>query len=175
MNLIKRLWLSAGIIAASIVIAAAVLVFVSFDLSAEAGKIVSARAASQASTAALGRLAGLEHDAAVAATYQAAIHSLLPTQPQLITIPSLVAAAASEDGVTASFAFQGNPQAPPAGSIGTVPFSLTVQGPLSNEVSFLQDIETKATGFIVNFSSLTLENSNASSSQVVGQGVMYFQ
>jgi len=169
-----RLFISIGAIAGSIVVAVIALVYLSGDLDANASKLVSDRAAMQANTAALGRLAELEHDAPLAAAYQTAINSLLPTRTDLIDVPPAVATLASADGVTATLSFQGNPAAAMAGSLGTVPFSLDAQGSLDNVTSFLADLETKTTGFLLIVNSFDVTN-GAAGAHLTGNGTIYFQ
>jgi Tfp pilus assembly protein PilO len=173
-NFNKRLAWSVGIIVASIVLIVGAIVYAANDLNADANKFVSDRAAMQANTAALARLADLERDAPQAILYGTAIDALLPTQANLINIPPEVAALAAADGVTATFTFKGNPSAPPAGSVGTVPFSISVQGTLANMASFLQDLESKNSKFLLSVDSFSVNNSG-NTADLTGQGTLFFQ
>lgn len=174
-NFTKEPWLSVEIIVASVVIAAAALAYLSYDLNARAGKVISMRGAIQSNTAALDRLAGLQHDAPLAEAYQTAINTILPTQAGLIGIPSEAETLAEADGVTATLKFPQNSSEPPAGSLGATSFSLDVQGSPSSTTLFLADLETKATGFIIDLNSFTVANSGESGTHLTGQGMLYFQ
>jgi len=174
-NFNRRLLLSVGVIAVSVIATVAALVYLSGDLGTYASKLVSSRVTMQANTAALARLAELKRDSQPAAVYQAAINSLLPTKNNLINVPPAITALATADGVTATFSFQGNPSVPPAGSVGTVPFSLGAQGPLNNVTSFLADVETKTTGFLLTINSFDVVNNGAGTANLTGNGVIYFQ
>lgn len=175
-NFKKKLLLSTGIIVASVILAVGALVYLSNNLNANAASLMNDRAAMQDKTSDLARLADLEHDAPLAATYQAAIGQLLPPAAGLINVPPAVAALATADGVTATFSFEGNPSAAAGDTIGTVPFSLSVQGTLDHVTSFLADLETKTNSFLVNVDSFDVANSGAGGEvTLTGQGTLYFQ
>ncbi len=173
-NFKTRLLINGGIIVVSIVFGVVAFVYLSRDLHSAADKFVSGRATTQANTAALGRLAELEHDAPAAAVYETAINTLLPTQSSLINTPPEVTALATADGVTANFSFQGNPSTPAEGSFGIVPFSLDVEGPMEQVTTFLSDFETKANGYLLNITSLSVLNSD-SGAHLSAQGNLFFQ
>lgn len=171
----KRLWTSAAIIFGSIILGAGVLFYLAQNVSANATKLISDRASAQARAVALEKLAELQQDAPVAATYTADINALLPTQYQLINFKQWLANLGTTDGVTATFAFQGTPTPSQPGTPGTAPISLDIQGPFSNVINCLQDLESKAPGYLVQVSSFDLTNDANNNANLTAQGMLFFQ
>jgi Tfp pilus assembly protein PilO len=172
-NFNKRLWLSVGIIAVSIGLTIGGILYVSNDLNANAAKLIHARATMQENTEALTLLATLEQAQPLAQAYETAINSLLPSKTQLINTPQTIARIGQSDGVVATFSCQGNPTTPPAGTVGTVPFSITAAGSLANIASFMKDLETNS-AFLLNINSFDVVT-NAGNSTLNAQGALYFQ
>lgn len=157
------------------IIASVALYILSGDLDVQAKAIVADRAEIAQQDEALSDLASLKAAAPQAATYEAAINQLLPGQYGLVDFGKWLTARGQLYGVSASFSFQGNPPAPAPGVLGTAPFSLTAQGPsITSLTDFLEDIETKAPGFLLSFNSFTVTN-NGSSPSLTAQGVLFFQ
>ena len=168
----KQLWISGAIIFGSMVVAAAVVYYLSFDIAAKAKAIADDRSLTDQKTGVLAVLAGLKAQAPQAAAYQAAIDQLIPSQDGLIGFGGWLNQIASSDGVTANFSFDGDP-VPASGNIpGYVAFSLNASGPINNIVNFLDDIESKSPGFLLSIKSFDLTEQTANY-QIVAQGQLF--
>jgi hypothetical protein len=171
---VRQLWISFGIIAGSIAIAAGLLAFFSGDISAQADAIVSDRATVQSKTDALANLAQLEAEAPQAAQYQSAIDQLLPDQYGLVTFTQWIAQLGTKYDVTTNAAFQGS-VVPSAGTTpGTAQFSFSVEGPPENIAAFLDGMNTKSTGFLVTLTSFDVTG-GGSNETLTGQGTLFFR
>jgi Tfp pilus assembly protein PilO len=171
---VRQLWISFGIIAGSVAIAAGLLVFFSGDISAQADAIVSDRAAAQSKTDATANLAQLKSEAPQAARYQSAINQLLPDQYGLVTFTQWIVQLGAKYNVTANAAFQGS-VAPSAGTTpGTAQFSFSVEGSPENIAAFLDGINTKSAGFLVTLTSFNVAGSG-SNENMTGQGTLFFR
>jgi hypothetical protein len=116
----------------------------------------------------------LETTAPEAALYEAAMEKLLPDQYGLVDFGPWLTKLGNQYGVTASFSFQGNPSAPPAGTLGSAPFSLTAQGDsIQSLTNFLKDIESQAPGYLLSISSFDL--SNSANPSLTAQGTLFFR
>jgi Tfp pilus assembly protein PilO len=171
---VRQLWISLGIIAGSIVIAAGMLVFLSGDIAARADAIVSDRAIVQSKTDALANLAQLESEAPQAAQYQSAIDQLLPDQYGLVTFTQWIAQLGGKYNVTANASFQGS-IVPSAGTTpGNAQFSFSVEGSSENIAAFLEGMNAKSTGFLVTLTSFDVTGSG-SNENMTGQGTLFFR
>jgi len=171
-NFKRSLLITSSIIVGSAVVAAVVIYFLSNDLAAQVGKIVEDKAFAAQQAAALTILANLKADVPVATTYTTAMEKLLPTHDELIGVPQWINTTASADGVAASFSFQGSNVPASASAAGTDTFSLSVQGPIANITSFLNDIETKSSQFLLSVTNFDLVASGSGYTLSV-QGVVY--
>jgi hypothetical protein len=170
----RQLWISFGIIAGSIAIAAGILVFFSGNISAQADAIVSDRATVQSKTGALANLAQLESEAPQAAQYQSAINQLLPDQYGLVTFTQWIAQLGAKYAVTTNAAFQGS-VVPSAGTTpGVAQFSFSAEGPPENISAFLDGMNVKSTGFLVTLTSFDVTGSG-SNENMTGQGTLFFR
>ncbi|HUC31632.1 MAG TPA: hypothetical protein VMR99_03050 [Candidatus Paceibacterota bacterium] len=170
----KQLWISLGIIALSIVIAAGALFFLSGQISAQAAMIVSDRKAVQEKTDSVANLAQLEMDAPQAAEYQVAINQLLPSQYGLVTFTQWLAQLGAKYDVTTDAAFQGSIM-PPAGTVaGTAQFSFSAEGSPDDLTAFLDGMNAKSSGFLVSLGSFDVA-SDGMDEKVTGQGIVFFQ
>jgi len=171
---VKQLWISSGIILASVVILAAAIYYCIGDLSAQAGMIVDDRAALQNRTDAVADLARLKAGAPPAAQYQSAIDQLLPDQYGLVTFGSWLARVGNQYSVTTNATFQDSFVPPQGTSAGTAGFSFDAEGSPSNLIAFLDEIDTKSSGFLLTITSFDF-TSDGTNAKVTGQGTIFFQ
>lgn len=171
---IKKLWISFGVIVASIIIAVGVMYYFSGSLSKQAEAIVADRTAVQEQTSAVADLANLELGAAQAAQYQAAMTQLLPSQYELVGFAQWFAHEGAAYNVTANASLQGAPIQPQGGTPGTASFTFSVDGPLSAVTAFMNFATTKSSGFLLSFNSFTI-STDAAGYNVTGQGTLFFQ
>lgn len=167
-----QLWISAGIIFGSMAAAAAGLYFLSNDLAAQSAKIVNDKNFIAAQTAVVGELASLKNEEAESVPYLTAMQKLLPTHDQLIGFPGWVDALAQAHGVSASVSFTGQKADATASSPASDAFSLEVSGPPSGIVSFLADMETKASGYLLAIDSFDFRT-NGSDYSLAAQGRVF--
>jgi Tfp pilus assembly protein PilO len=170
----RQLWISFGIIAGSVAIAAGTLAFFSRDISAQADAIVSDRATVRSKTDALANLAQLESEAPQAAQYQSAIVQLLPDQSGLVTFTQWIAQLGTNYDVTANAVFGGS-VVPSAGTTpGTAQFSFNIEGSPENIAAFLNGMDAKSTGFLVTLTSFAVTG-DGSNETMTGQGTLFFR
>ncbi len=170
----KQLWISSGVIAGSIIIAGVALFLLAGHIDSLANKITAARQAAADESAAYGMIAMLKTGAAAATQYQAAMDKLLPTQDGVIAFSGQVSQLAARDGVTASFAFQGDatPAQPPVpGKIG---FTLSATGSLNSIMSFLGDLEIKSPVIFSSINTFDLSRSGTGYT-IAAQGSAFFR
>jgi hypothetical protein len=170
----RRLWISAGIIVASLVIAFFALNYFSGDLAAQANTIVAVRATIQAQTDAVSNLAALEQQAPQAAQYQAGINALIPDQYALVGFSSWFTQEAKKYNVTASASFQGDMVQPTGAAPGTAQFTFDAEGSLSDLTTFLDAVSAKSKGFLVSFTTFDL-SADGTNEKITGQGTLFFQ
>lgn len=170
----RQLWISIGIIAASIVVAAGVLYFLSGNISAEAQAIASGRAQVESEIDDIANLATLQEAAPQAARYQAAMDQILPDQYGLVTFTQWFATLGQKYGVTANATFQGS-VVPPAGATpGNTQFSFDAEGTSEDLTAFLDGLNATSTGFLVTLTSFSVK-SDGTSEDMTGQGTLFFR
>ncbi len=169
----KTLWISLGVIVASIVIAVIALDFFSGDLTARANTIVADRAMVQQQNDAVAELAGLEEQASHATTYQAAMDQLLPDQDNVFNFAQWFSQLGQQYGVTANASLQGTITPSSGSTPGTASFSFDTEGSLSDITAFL-DAGAKSSTFLITFTSFDV-TSNGGSYKVTGQGTIFSQ
>jgi Tfp pilus assembly protein PilO len=170
----RRLWISFGVIAASIAVAVGAIYYLSGDLAVQAAAIVSARTKAQNQTAAVANLATLKAQAPQAAQYEAAFNKLLPSQYGLVTFNQWFANAGMQYGVTAGASFQGSATPSQGSTPGTTAFSFSVKGAPSNVEAFLDGVSKRATGFLLSIDSFDVSVDNGNY-QVAGRGTLFSQ
>ena len=173
-DLRKQLIVSFSIIVASVIIATILLYVLAGRIALESQKIQADRGISSQETGVLAVLAELKDAAPQAATYQAAINQLLPSQDDLIGFGDWVNAAANANQVSASFSFQGNPVAPTDMTPGQSAVSLQVNGSLDGITTFLKDIEATSPGFLVQIPSFDLSTSGGGY-RLTAPAILFFQ
>jgi len=170
---VRQVWVSAGIIVASIAIAAWAVSFFSAELSAQADMIVADRQAIQANNDAVANLAQLKTDAPKAAHYQTAINQLLPDQYGLLTFNQWLLQLGATHNVTASMAFQGSVVPSTATTAGTAQFSFSADGAPEDLVAFLNGMNATSSGFLVSLTSFDVV-SDGTNEKLTGQGILFF-
>lgn len=171
---IKKLWISFGIIVASIVITVGAVYYFLGDMNKKVATIVGDRAAVQAQTNDVADLAVLEDGATQAEQYQTAMNQLLPDQYGLVTFGQWFSREGGEYNVTANASLQGAMVQPGTGTAGVAQFTFSAEGPLSDLTTFLNVAEAKASGFLLSFSSFDV-SSDGANYKITGQGVLFFQ
>jgi len=168
----KQIWVTSGVIGASIIAASVGFYFLSNAINAQAQKILTDKAIGAEQAAAVGVLAKLKSDATLATQYANAMNTLVPIHDNLIGVPQWLNTVAASHGVTISFSFQGG-NAPASGAKpGTDPFTLTVDGTSDGIAAFMGDIESQAPEFLLNVTSFDLTN-NGSPYHLSVQGVFF--
>lgn len=171
---VKQLWISSGIIVVSIAIAAAGIFYYTGDLSTKASAIVSDRGKVQQNAAALGNLAVLQQESAQAVQYQTAMNELLPDQYGLVTFEQWLAQLGQRYNVTTNATFQNSPTSPQGTIPGTAGFSFSAEGSPANLTSFLGEMVSQSSGFLLNVSSFDF-TSDGTNAKITGQGVVFFR
>lgn len=173
-NFKKQLWLSAGIILGTIVIASVGLYFLAGSLSDEADKIIVDRVQIQTQTNALANLAALKRDAPQAAKYVKAIRTLIPGQYGLVGFGQWLNTIGVKHSVTTSFALQGSVTPASAGAAGGAGFSMDAEGTRSDVISFLRDLESQAQGFLLSIDAFDITR-NGDRARLVAHGTLFFK
>lgn len=170
----QRLWISFGIIVASIAVAGGALYFFSNDLAANAQAIVSARARMNAQNSAVANLASLEQQDVQAAAYQNAIDQLLPDQYGLVNFAQWFSKEGAQYNVNANASLQGPVTPSRSTAPGNAVFSFTVSGSLSDIASFMHFVSAKSSKFLVTFGTFNI-TSDGSVYDASGQGMIFSQ
>ncbi|HVN26354.1 MAG TPA: hypothetical protein VMT99_01730 [Candidatus Paceibacterota bacterium] len=175
-NFKKSIIINVAVIVASVILIVGALIYFSGDINFKSAEVVKNRSSQEQAAAELAHLADLERNQAVAAGYQAAVGRLIPKRSQLINFPPAVSSLATADNVTANVTFN-NDATPPAsaGSAGNVSFTINAQGSFGDVVRFVNDLETKLSGFLMNIASLQVSNNGTGGAQLNLKGVVYFQ
>jgi hypothetical protein len=168
----KQLWISGGVILGSIAIATGVLIFLSGEISAQASTIMTDRESIQEKTAAVATLAELEQDVPQAAQYQEAIDQIIPDQFGLVTFPQWLSTLGARYDVTTDAVLQGAATPAAGATAGTAQFSFTADGSPSNLAAFLNDMNSKAAGFLLSLSSFNVV-SDGTNQKITGQGILF--
>ena len=169
----RQLWISFGIVVASIAIAAGAISFFSGSFSAQADVITQDRGEIQKNTDAVTYLSQLEAAAPQAAQYQAAIDQLLPDQYGLVTYTQWLAQLGAKYNVSTNAAFQGSVVTSTETTAGTAQFSFSAKGSPDNLTTFLKGMNDKTSGFLVSLTSFDV-TSDGTNETVTGQGILFF-
>jgi hypothetical protein len=173
-HLNRQLWIGFSVIVASIAIAAIAFYLLTGHIDTAVAQIVADQALVEQQTGALGVVAQLKQQAPQAAIYQAAMDKLLPAQDGLIGFTQWVSGIATQDQVTTSVSFQGSGAPSPGVSGGQTGFSISVGGGINNIIAFLNDIESKVPGFLLQLTSFDLTNQNGTY-QLTAQGNLFYR
>ena len=138
------MWTGIGIIIGGMVIFGAVFYFLAGSIQEQTDAIANGRNDIAVQSALINSYSNLKENAAIAASYQAAMDKVLATQDNLIAFPSQIDGVARNDGVTATFSFQDNPVPAGTNTVGYVDFKLNVTGSLDGVTAFLKDVELSA-------------------------------
>lgn len=170
----RQLIISFLIIIASVAVATAALYFLSGDIVTQVAKVKTDRALIDQQSGALDVLADLKEEAPQAAAYQSSIDQILPTQDDLIGFGDWLNKIAAIDQVSANASFGGSLQPPTDMAPGQSTFSLEVDGSLPNIISFLNDIEAKAPGFLLQITAFNLAE-NGTTDRLTAQVNIFFR
>jgi hypothetical protein len=173
-NFNRYLWTSLGILFVSIVVAVGALNFLLGDIASRSNAIAVARALVVKQNDSLAAFAEIKQDSAKAAEYKMAMDKLLPAQDELINFPQWLQGVAATYGVTVSFSFTADTAPATPASAGSIGFSLTAEGGNDSVVSFLNDLESKASGFLLSFNSFDLTRDGENTKVVTG-GSLFFR
>lgn len=170
----RQLILSFGVIIASVAVATVAIYIVSGDIASQVQKIQADRALINQNSGALDVVADLRDQVPQADSYAAAIDQLLPNQDGLIGFSNWLDTIAAANQVSASASFAGGPTPPSASVPGELSFSLQVSGSLANITTFLNDIEAKSPGFLLEISSFNIVPSGGNE-ELTAQGNVFFR
>ena len=170
----KSLWISVGVIGASVIAAAGACYYFAGVIGAQADAVVNAKTQAEQSADTVGALALLESQAPQAEQYSQAIQNLIPDQAGLITFNSWVNGIAAKYHMTATVTFQGNPTPSAGVTPGSANFTLVAEGPAGETAPFLDDLTTQEPGFLVSLSSFDFAESGQQEN-LTAQGVLYFR
>jgi hypothetical protein len=172
LNLSRRLWISLGVIGASIAIAVFAIVYFAGDITLKGNAVVAARANVDDQIQDVANLANLEQDAKKAQGYEAAIEALLPDQYGLVNFGPWFTSTGEQYGVTANATLQGT-ATPSQGPVpGNIAFTFTAQGAPSSIEAFLDAVSEKAPGFVVAITTFDVTG-DGSGYQVSGDGTVF--
>jgi hypothetical protein len=162
-----------SIVFGSILVAGLAVYYISGVINTNLKSIVSDKLQISQQSNSIAIIAGLKHQAAQAAPYQAAMDQLLPTQDQLINFSQWVTNIAASHQVNTTVSFQGNPSNS-SGSAGQTQFSFTGTGSMSALASLLDDLQSRSAGFLLKLTSVDLVD-QGTLYQLNGQGTVFFR
>lgn len=170
----KEVWIGTTVILGSIVIFLVASTLLSNQMAATSQQVADGRATIAKRSDLLANLAEIKNSSSEAAAYQQKINNLLPSQEQLLNFPQVLGSLASAHGVSFSFSFRGTPTLPQADSPGVAGFTVDTSGSLDALSLFLNDIEAKATRFLISIDGFDLSQSGSGYALNI-QGRVFFQ
>ncbi len=170
----KYAWISFGAVFGAIAITGAAFYFLAGDIASRSSAIAADRTAIAQQDNSLAAFTEVKGDAVQAAAYQTAMDELLPTSNGLIDFPQWLKNFAATYNVTDNFAFGDIITVITRYVPGEIGFSLTAQGSEIGVFSFLENLESKAPGFLLEFDSVNFTENGSSSKAVIG-GKMFFK
>ncbi len=159
----KQLWISLGIIIASIIATTVAFYYFSGEIEARVASILRARSDITAQNMSLSLIASLKSNTPQATKYQTAINHLLPTPDNLINFPGMVDTIARSYGLNDKVVFTGDPVPAAAAVPGYAQFTLEADGADVDLRSFLRDIELKTSQFVIEVKSFNFTGSGPAS------------
>lgn len=128
------------------------------DLTSRGEKILVDRGLIAKRAEAIGVLAQLKRDAPAATAYQKSIDLILARQDELLLdFRQWLEGLARAHSLNMTFRFQGSEVLPQENTPGYAPFILNIGGTLDNILSFTQDIEGRASRFLVSIEGFDLQ------------------
>jgi len=170
----RQLTLNIALIAVTTVLAIVGLSFVLRNASAQTAAIAKAHAAAALRNSDLTTIVALQQAAASAANYQTAINQLLPSEDNLISFPQEIKTAGAAYNVIAQASFSGDPTPGANGTAGFASFSLTASGGASDVLSFLKNIETQSSQFLIAVDAVNFSTDGADGT-ISASGRVFFQ
>lgn len=114
-------------------------------------------------------LSSLVKEWALAKDYDQQVESLVPSKDSLVTFSKNINAIAQKDGVSLSFSFGNETDPTSAGTLGSIGLSAVIDGPVSNIVKFLTDLENKYYSLEINTLEMTSPSAAIASLSINGQ------
>lgn len=170
----KEVWIGVGAILGSIIIFLVASTLLSDQMAATSQQVAAARATIAKRADLLANLAEIKNTSAEAFKYQQKMNNLLPSQEQLLNFPQVLSSLASAHTVSFSFSFRGTPTLPQGSSPGVASFSLDTGGTLDALKLFLNDIEVKATRFLISIDGFDLSQGGSNYTLNI-QGRVFFE
>jgi hypothetical protein len=170
----REVWIGVAVILGSIILFLVASALISDQMATTSKQVADGRALIAKRADLLANLAEIKNNTSEAAAYQQKINNLLPSQEQLLNFPQILGSLASAHGVSFSFSFRGTPTLPKGTSPGMAGFTLDTSGSLDALNLFLNDIEVKATRFLISIDSLDLSQSGSGYALNI-QGQVFFQ
>lgn len=169
----KELIISLSIIFGSILLLGTAILFLSYDVAAQAEKVVSGRNSLLERANSLGVLAELKSGAIKAAVYRQAMNKILVTKDQLLDFRGWLDGLARGRNLTLSFSFRGE-TVPPSGDLpASIGFSLGVKGGLEDVLGFLKDIEFASPRFLLSLDDFSGKRDGLNY-DFIGDGKVFF-
>jgi Tfp pilus assembly protein PilO len=170
----KNFIIGLSVIFGSVLVVGVALFFLSGMVAGSVTAILADKSKINGQSNSVADIAELRQEAVQAASYQAAMNKLLPMQDALINFNAWVSSVAAADHVAATASFQGQPSPPLAGSAGQAEFSIAATGSVQDIANFLNDIELRSLGFLVQLTSIDLVD-QGSNYELTAQGQAFFQ
>ncbi len=172
-NFKRQAWVGTGTIILSMIVFGVAFYVLVGNIQKQADAISADRIAVANQSELINSYSNLKENIAASVIYQNAMDKILSIQDNLIAFPSQVGGVARNDGVDASFSFQGDPV--PAGqtTAGYVNFKLNVTGSLSSITVFLRDLEASAPILLTKIDSFDLTASGPNYAVAVSGRVFF--
>lgn len=172
----KRVLVNAGIIAASFA-AFFVIFYILIRLTGnQSAAIEKDRSALAEKSYALDNLSSLKTRGPEADKYMQQIAALLPSgQDGLLSLSQFLDTTSRTHNVSLSFSYSGLAVAPQNGQPGYIPLSITVSGSAQNVRDFINDIESLATKFLINFDSVDMSAGGSGTYGAAISGRVFFE
>ncbi|MCR4328130.1 MAG: hypothetical protein NUV53_01285 [Patescibacteria group bacterium] len=174
MNFKRTLLINISVAVAGIGVLAGVIGWFASDIEMQATIINKDRTLARERSASIAVLAELKSNAAKALRYEQKLNAFLPTQEQLLDFPRTLDNLARVRRLALSFSFRGGQGVPEGVKPGSVGFTLSATGALSDVLNFMKDIEISPTRFLATLSSADLTRIGEGEYRLSAQGAVFF-
>jgi hypothetical protein len=164
-----------SMIAASLVVAAALVAWVSGDMASRAERIAKNRVAIRDAGALTQGMLQIRTMESQIVAYETRMAALLPKEERLLQFGGWIGELETKHRVIAEYRFQGESAAPSAESPGIMEISLTVLGALEDVRSFFADIESDGQRYLVGFTGFEATEERAGQYAVAARGRIFFR
>ena len=171
----RGIYISLGIIFGSILLFGTSFYFLADDIALQSKEIAGSRGLVRQSAEASTLLAEVKQNLPKVQRYKTIMDRLVPNQLKLLDLPRTLDNAARLQKVNLLFTPGNGQTEPQEGVAGTIPFSITVSGPLQNVLQFMNYIESASQDFLISLDSFDVKRVDPTTYEVMAPGRAFFK